>query len=649
MPPVNSPAGGVAPPNLGSISSETSLSQLRTLLLGASEEQLEAINARLGNSDLRVKELSQDLPAALIHRAQKDNKLAQALLKTVEGIIQTSVERDPQPIVNAIYPAIAPALRRAVNQALRQMMGSMNQTLDHSLSLKGLKWRIEAWRTGRSFAEVVMLNSLLFRVEQLFLIEWETGLLLRHVTADDVKGEDPDIVSGMLTAIRDFAHDSFRLNKEESLASVEIGDREIFVVQGPKAVLAAIVWGTPPDNFRKVLNEVLEEIHLTCAGEFKEKEADPLAFEKVDPVLQRALLVEERSDTQRAPMITWLLLFGLAALIVYGGYVWWAQSQIWSDFKSRLDQEPGIVITSAERNWGSYTIRGLRDPLAMDPNQLAADVGIDPGKIESQWEPYQALTPPIIIARAQKLSSAPETVQFAFDQGVLKLSGKASNDWGKKASAVLIQLTGVDQLDDTRLILYSPLELILEEARDLLAIPDSVTLGISGDRITILGEAQLEWFKQFDQLFREQFKPQTLDVTQLIISEQKELQKVVAGLAGEKLYFTDGGAELVAGDGLGPIPMLAKYIGQLSELADLLGQPLRIEIKGKTDIRGSAEYNHALSVRRAETIRNRLIENGVPAKILIASGQSVEELLRLKQRGYMDENDRRVEFTVINK
>ncbi len=530
MPSVNSPAGDAVQPNLGSNSSETSLNQLRTLLLGASEDQLEAINARLGNQDLRVKELSQDLPAALIHRAKQDNQLAQALLKTVEGIVQTSVERDPQPMVNAIYPAIAPALRRAVSQALRQMMGSMNQTLDHSLSFKGLKWRIEAWRTGRSFAEVVMLNSLLFRVEQLFLIERETGLLLRHVAADGVKGEDPDIVSGMLTAIGDFAHDSFQLDKEERLASVEIGDREIFVVQGPKAVLAAIVWGTPPDIFRRTLNEALEEIHLTCAGEFKEKEADPLAFEKVDPVLQRALLVEERPDTQRVSMITWLLLLGLAALIGYGGYVWWTRSQIWSDFQSRLDQEPGIVITSAERNWSGYTIRGLRDPLATDVDQLARDAGIDPEIIESQWEPYHALTPPIIIARAQKVSSAPETVQFTFDQGVLKLSGKAPIDWGKKASALLMQLTGVDQLDDSKLILYSPIELILEETRDLLAIPDKVTLGISGDRITILGEAPLEWFKQFDQLFRERFKPKTLDATQLIFSEQKELQKVVVSL-----------------------------------------------------------------------------------------------------------------------
>jgi hypothetical protein len=56
------------------------------------------------------------------------------------------------------------------------MMQSFNQTIDHSLSFKGLAWRIEAWRTGRPFAEVVLLHTLRFRVEQLFLIHRDTGL-----------------------------------------------------------------------------------------------------------------------------------------------------------------------------------------------------------------------------------------------------------------------------------------------------------------------------------------------------------------------------------------------------------------------------------------------------------------------------------------
>ena len=44
--------------------------------------------------------------------------------------------------------------------------------------MQGLKWRVESIRTGRPFAEIVLMHSLLYRVEQVFLIHRETGLVL---------------------------------------------------------------------------------------------------------------------------------------------------------------------------------------------------------------------------------------------------------------------------------------------------------------------------------------------------------------------------------------------------------------------------------------------------------------------------------------
>ena len=86
----------------------------------------------------------------------------------------------------------------------------MNQTLGRSFSAQGLKWRLEAWRTGKALREVVLLRTLVYRVEQVFLIHRETGLLLQHVSAGPRRAsQDADMVSGMLTAIRDFVQDSF--------------------------------------------------------------------------------------------------------------------------------------------------------------------------------------------------------------------------------------------------------------------------------------------------------------------------------------------------------------------------------------------------------------------------------------------------------
>ena len=50
---------------------------------------------------------------------------------------------------------------------------------------------------------------------------------------------------------------------------------------------------------------------------------------------------------------------------------WWIYSAAierrWTDFAHRLESEPGIVLTHAEKRGSKFYISGLRDPLAADP------------------------------------------------------------------------------------------------------------------------------------------------------------------------------------------------------------------------------------------------------------------------------------------
>lgn len=82
---------------------------------------------------------------------------------------------------------------------------------------------------------------------------------------------------------------------------------------------------------------------------------------------------------------------------------------------------------------------------------------------------------------------------------------------------------------------------------------------------------------------------------------------------------------------------------------------LKIEISGYADTQGRPEYNKNLSDKRAKSVRDYLIENGVSKKQIIkASGKGSTNLLNNCTRGEdcsKEENElnRRVEFTVIKK
>ncbi len=171
------------------------LETLRHLILQPERSQLRQLQERLDNLRVSSEDVSQVLPEAVLHRARQDHQLTNALLPTVEEAIQSSVRRNPRTLVEALFPLMGPAIRRAVAHRLRSMIASLGYTLAVSTTLRGLKWRLEALRTGVPFAEVVLLHTLRYRVEQVFLLHRQTGLLLRQAMVESVSTLD-DLARG---------------------------------------------------------------------------------------------------------------------------------------------------------------------------------------------------------------------------------------------------------------------------------------------------------------------------------------------------------------------------------------------------------------------------------------------------------------------
>src|SRR4029434_1356780 len=128
-------------------------------------------------------------------------------------------------------------------------------------SWRSLRWRLDARRTGKSFAEIVLLNTLVYRVEQVFLIHRPSGLLLQHIAAEGISVQDGDMVSGMLTAIRDFVQDSFHVSDEEGLQTLKVGGLSVWIEQGPHALVAVVIRGTAPPDLRATLQRAVESVH----------------------------------------------------------------------------------------------------------------------------------------------------------------------------------------------------------------------------------------------------------------------------------------------------------------------------------------------------------------------------------------------------
>lgn len=421
---------------------------MRAILIGPRLDDIESVKATLNDPDELANRLAPALPQAIARRGH-DPQLSKALAPSIEHALTVSVRQNPHPLADALFPVMGPAIRSAIAHALSGMLDSFNRTIEHSVSWRAIGWRIEALRTGRSFGEIVLLNTLEYRVEQVFLIHRETGLLLQHVAAPSANAHDADMISSMLTAIRDFVRDSFGAAKEDALDALRVGPLLVLVEQGPDAILAAVARGTPPASLRSILQDAVETIHLQFATDLSAFTGDSAPFVAARPILESCLQSRYHARARRGftPARALVAAAVVLALAVWAGFAI-RDGRRWVRYLDRLRAEPGVTIVSAERHWRRFAVTGLRDPLATDPTTLIAASGLAPERVSSNWQLYQALEPSFILARASRLLNPPVGVSLRMDAGTLVAAGQASDDWVRDSERLAPLVTGVQRFDN---------------------------------------------------------------------------------------------------------------------------------------------------------------------------------------------------------
>jgi outer membrane protein OmpA-like peptidoglycan-associated protein len=418
------------------------LERLRTLLLGREIELSRHFSEVLDDPEQLAIAVSRVLPAAIAQAAARDDRLGQVLAPA----LGSSVRRDPDTLVDILHPLMGPAIGKSIDATLQ----SLNETLKYSLSWRGLKWRCEAWRTGTSFAEVVLKHTLVYQVEHVFLIHRHTSLLIAHAASKDATTRDPQLVSSMLAAIQDFIRDSFA--EERGLESLRLGELIVWSEPGRFATLVAVIRGNPPEELHETFRNVLARIHAERPEALENFAGDSSGFADVEAALTDCVQLKQEAARSKPRSFAWLLI-GAVALSLLGlaarwGYERWNNERLWADYIARLRAEPGIVITEFGQRDGKWLVGGLRDPLAVDPQVVLRDSAINPTRVVSHWLPYQSLDAEFVLKRAREALAPPATVTLTLEGDRLVAVGSAPSTWIQRARASARFLpAGVFQVD----------------------------------------------------------------------------------------------------------------------------------------------------------------------------------------------------------
>ncbi len=193
----------------------------------------------------------------LERQVQDKDALAAAVAPILGEAIRRQIQDSRSEIVDALYPIIGQIVMKAVTEAIRDLARAIDERVHTALDFQTIWRRLKSLITGVPEGELALRDALPFVVQEILLIHRETGLLLWYGNRSGATGRDTDLVSGMLTAIRDFAQEAMGGHDENSLDELHFGDRLIAIEFARYAYVAVVCDGVPPVAFRADLRRRL--------------------------------------------------------------------------------------------------------------------------------------------------------------------------------------------------------------------------------------------------------------------------------------------------------------------------------------------------------------------------------------------------------
>jgi outer membrane protein OmpA-like peptidoglycan-associated protein len=596
--------------------SNRSIEALHDLIVGPTRHRLEGLAQQIEDPERHAGAVSRVLPRAITLGTTRDNQLATALEPILENTIRTSIKRDRRILVDALFPVMGPAIRKAIASTIQGLIQNFNQVLEHSVSLRGLSWRLEALRTRRPFAEVVLLNTLVYQVEQVFLIHRESGLLVEHVVTKTAAAQNPDLVSGMLTAIKDFVQESFGAALGETLDTFQVGECKVWIEHSAYAVLAAVIRGNPPVGFKEMMRDALDEIHLKHSDALSSFEGDCESFQAARPILKELLQVQFKNQKKKSAAPFWVAIAAVALLLGWGVFHHMMEERRWRQLRDQLRDQPGIVVTQMEQQDGRRHVYGLKDPYAPDPGLLLEAAEVAREAVVFHWEPYLSAHPEFTLRRAERLLAPPSTIRLSFQQGELQASGAALPSWIDASRRLVRATPWIDRYDDDKVVDI--------DAR--LGRPSGVKLSLEGTTLKAEGRAGHAWIAQSRSAAVAIPGVEAYDDARLIDVDVQAWDTVSKTVAGAVFYFEPGRDTLVRGQEK-TLEAFQKAVNELVGLSQVLNRTLHIEVVGHADQIGSETFNVEISRKRAEAFSRRLMDAGMQATAVsihaAGSGQPV--------------------------
>jgi hypothetical protein len=259
--------------------------------------------------------------AIALYYASSPQEAAHDIAPLVSGAIKEQIRGERDAMIDALYPIIGSTISKYLSQTLTDLVHTIDRKIESNFTFKGLSRKVRARVAGVSEAELLLSESMSVRVEAAFLIHKVSGLVIAQAQGPDTAPLDPDLLSGMLTAIRSLFNDSMdSAQQARELDQIEYGEWKIVLESAGYCYLAVVVHGIPDKALRDSMHKTLVSIAQMPENRVERYSGDMAGIPEEIPRAVTDLVREAHAQSatlekKRAPW-AFVVAVGLVALAI---------------------------------------------------------------------------------------------------------------------------------------------------------------------------------------------------------------------------------------------------------------------------------------------------------------------------------------------
>ncbi|MFY0591546.1 hypothetical protein [Roseivirga sp.] len=240
------------------MSQSAGFDQLRKILLEQDREDRQALAQKLEELDAQLndKDKLQDRvnPILVDQEGALKSNFSQLFGPEITESIRKQIKESQDEVVEVLYPIIGRMIKKYITSEIEKLSEKVDAQMEMAFSWEGWKVRIKAWISGTPQKDMVMSGLVEPKIEEIFVIERDSGIMLGNYTKKE--SLDGDMVAGMLTAIKAFVEDAFNADSQE-LESIDYQNFKVILKSFNSFYIAVVASGITNTTFKDKLDDQL--------------------------------------------------------------------------------------------------------------------------------------------------------------------------------------------------------------------------------------------------------------------------------------------------------------------------------------------------------------------------------------------------------